>query len=137
MFGNTGKTISTLKIDLGDGSGLQTRSLNAPFSTTYSTTGYKTINYKVTFTDNSTLISHSRIYVEITAEEGSPGGGSISKAYHARTGHTLQISTSSGIKKAFLQIRLSDTHLDDNIIKPLIVVEGIDFWKITTPNNPK
>ena len=136
MFGNTGKTIGTLKIDLGDGSGLQTRLLNTPFSTTYNTAGYKTINYQITFTDNSTLISHSRIYVEVTAEDGSPGGSAISKVYHARTGDTIQISTPSGIKKAFLQIRLNNNHTNDNIIKPLIVVEGIDFWKIATPNNP-
>ena len=136
MFGNTGKTISTLKIDLGDGIGLQTRSVNSPFSATYTTTGYKTITYQVSFTDNSTLISHSRIYVEVSPVEETPGGGSISSAYHARTGHTITINTPDGVKKAFLQIMLSNNHTNDDIIKPLIVVEGIDFWKITTPNNP-
>ncbi|MFC5283725.1 hypothetical protein [Pedobacter alpinus] len=135
-FGNTGKTISTLKIDLGDGQGWRTVQMDIPFNTQYNSTGYKIFNYEVTYTDNSIYQGHSRVYVEYEQEIFTPGGGDNRSYPNNGLDTVITSNTSMGIKAATLQIRLSDTNTSNTIQKPLIVVEGIDFWRITTPNNP-
>ena len=135
IYGNTGTTISQLKIDLGDGTGLRTVQQGQAFNTRYSSGGYKNLTYQVTYTDNTVNTGHSRIYVEWQQDYYSPGGHE-SMFFHTGTGGTVQINTGQGIKQAFLQVRLSDQRTGTTIRKPLIVVEGIDFWRITSPNDP-
>ncbi len=132
MFGNTGKTISQLKINLDDGNGLRVVPVGNAFTATYNSGGVKNVTYEVTFTDYTVLTSHSKIYIEVVAEDYyTPGGGDYSEQFHARTDVNLVANTSNGTKRATLQIRLSNNHANDDILKPLIVVEGIDFWRIT------
>ncbi|MEX8549114.1 MAG: T9SS type A sorting domain-containing protein [Mucilaginibacter sp.] len=132
MFGNTGKSISQLKINLDDGNGLRNVAIGSAFTATYSTGGLKNVTYEVTFNDYTVLTSHSKIYIEKVAEDYyAPGGGDYSEQFHARTNVDLVANTSNGTKRATLQIRLSNNHANDDILKPLIVVEGIDFWRIT------
>ncbi|MDA9554938.1 hypothetical protein N9R54_01770 [Pelobium sp.] len=135
LFGNTGKTISTLKIDLGDGQGWRTVQADVDINTQYSSGGFKVFNYEVTYTDNSVYTGHSRIYVDYQQETYSPGGGNLSDYFHPIQDGHVSMNTTTGIKNARLQIRLSDSNTSNTIQKPLIVVEGIDFWRITSSEN--
>jgi hypothetical protein len=135
IFGNTGKTISQLKIDVGDGARLRAVSIGQAFSAQYSTSGEKIIIYQATYTDNSVFTGHSSINVQLKAQNGSPGGGEMSAYFHQGDGATVTASTPYGVKKAFLQVQLSNNHADNVIRNPLIVVEGIDYWRIVAPND--
>ncbi len=82
LFGNTGKTISTLKIDLGDGQGWRTVQPDVAINTQYSSGGFKIFNYEVTYTDSSVYTGHSRIYIDYQQETYSPGGGNLSDQFY-------------------------------------------------------
>jgi hypothetical protein len=134
MFGNTGKTISTLKINLGDGQGWRTVQVDVPFNTQYNSTGFKIFDYEVTYTDNSIYQGHSRVYIKYEQESFTPGGG-LSQVYRELSNPTISVNTPNGQRNATLQVWLSQQHSTNAIEKPLIVVEGIDFWRITDPND--
>lgn len=117
---------------MGDGTGLHTVPVGTAFTANYTASGIKEINYQVTYTDNSIYTGHSKIYIDYQAEDYVPGGGSNMLFFHPIADEVV----SSGNKTATLQIRLSNQNTSSIIKKPLIVVEGIDFWKISSPMNP-
>ena len=123
MFGNTGKTISTLKINLGDGQGWRTVQVDVPFNTQYNSTGFKIFDYEVTYTDNSIYQGHSRVYIKYEQESFTPGGG-LSQVYRELSNPTISVDTPNGQRNATLQVWLSQQHSTNAIEKPLIVVEG-------------
>ncbi|KHJ36918.1 karilysin [Pedobacter glucosidilyticus] len=131
MFGNTEKTINQLMVNMDDGAGLHAVPVGTAFTANYTASGIKEINYQVTYTDNSIYTGHSKIYIDYQAEDYVPGGGSNMLFFHPIADEVV----SSGNKTATLQIRLSNQNTSSIIKKPLIVVEGIDFWKISSPND--
>lgn len=136
-FGNTGKTIASIKVDFGNGSGWQTLTMNVLKAVSYSATGYKELKYEITYTDSTILTGHSQIYIDLQQEDEAPGGGESKGMFYTRIGDArVNASTAEGTKYATLQIALSQQNISGQIKKPLIVVEGIDFWKILSPNAP-
>ncbi len=136
IFNNTGKTITSLKMDAGDGSGMKVYTVGSAQSIHYTTGGEKTLQYQVTFSDNSVSIGHSSIYIDYRAAlPSSPGGGSIMQEFHGDLPVTITASTPYGVKKAFLNFAYSNQHADNVIRKPLLVVEGFDPWRIVAPND--
>lgn len=121
---------------MGDGQGWRTVQADVAINTQYDSGGFKVFNYEVTYTDNSIYTGHSRIYVDYQQETYTPGGGNLNDYFYPIADGHVSVNTSTGLKNATLQIRLSDSNTSNTIQKPLIVVEGIDFWRITTPNNP-
>ncbi len=63
FYSNTGKTINTLKIDFNDGVGFRTITANIPVAVTYSTEGEKKLIFKVTYTDATSVESHTKVDV--------------------------------------------------------------------------
>ncbi len=135
MFGNTGKTISTLKVNFDNGNGLQSLTTGMAYSAQYSSSGYKTLTYQITYTDNSVYTGHSKIYIDYQNESYTPGGGDFAKYFYPIADHPITVNVNGVAKHANLEIRLSNSNTAGTIQKPLIVVEGIDFWKITSPTD--
>ena len=136
IFGNTGKVISLIKVDFGDGNGLQTISLNTAKGVTYTNGGAKNLIYEVTYTDNTTFTGHSSLYINYIVDTSDPGDN-LRTTLHAKIpDRRISASTMSGTRYATLEIALSAQNTTNTIKKPLIIVEGIDFWRILTPNQP-
>jgi hypothetical protein len=133
MFSNN--TVSQILMDAGDGSGYQQVQPGQPLSVHYTSSGTKTLTYQITV-NGASLYAHSYVDINYQAEGGTPGGGDAMSWYHpSSTVGTVQVSTPLGIKRAFIHVQLSNSHSDDIIQHPLIVAEGIDYWRITAPND--
>lgn len=137
FFTNSTKTISTIQCDQGNG--YFNIQWNVPF-TLSDLQGYgnfKTIKFKLNFTDGSSLVSQTQLSffsdVSTTQSTVTPQSfpyftGSIpitsSKSYLGESG------------KGTIYVALSSKNLTGRIRKPLIVAEGFDAWKILTPGDP-
>jgi Secretion system C-terminal sorting domain len=63
FYSNVSKTISTIQVDpLGTGT-YQTVYMNTAFTVNYSDTGIYTINIKITYSDGSTNVAHTKVIV--------------------------------------------------------------------------
>lgn len=137
-YSNMGKTISTLRVDFGDGGGYRTITPNVPMSILYGSEGEKTIRFKVTYTDNSFKESRTRIeVVNVSPQEAQARYGGLNilefnfplqnfhqpKAYQGKVAKSL--------------VTVEYTNPEKKIRKPLIIIEGFDPWKILTPFNPE
>lgn len=63
FFGNTGKTISSIQVDPKGTGTYQTASLNVPLNVTYDTSGFYTVNVKITYTDATVKLSHTKLTI--------------------------------------------------------------------------
>jgi len=129
IFGNSGKTISQVKVNMGDGLGLRNVSTGVAFTSNYASSGIKDLNYQVTYTDATVYNGHSQVYINRT--QSTPA----QVQFKPMTTVRISASTSNGTKYATLQIQLSNHNPGSKIIKPFIISEGIDFWKIASPND--
>jgi len=64
FFTNTGKTIQTLKVDLGDGNGLKKVPFDQEIQASYQTEGVKACQVMVKYTDGSTFYSNFDLFVQ-------------------------------------------------------------------------
>ncbi|WP_422355362.1 T9SS type A sorting domain-containing protein [Roseivirga pacifica] len=126
---NSGKTLSGRYIDLGDGQGYRSVNWNSTVSATYSSDGIKTVKVKLTFTDGTSLESHSKIKVintvqptAVTSFDPSCGRNFINTPPVITASRSYQGVTAS----AELGIRYGQGHCNNEIINPLIIVEGFD-----------
>jgi hypothetical protein len=124
---NTGKTLSSLQVDFGDGQGYQTVSWNSPVNVSYSTDGEKTIKVKFTYTDATVVESHSKIEVVDTAIslQMAAFDPSCGRTTSGSTTITSTRSFSGVTASANIRVRYGQGHCNE-IHNPLIVVEGFD-----------
>ena len=125
FYSNTGKTVSLLHLD--DGNGYQQAYWDTPVSFYYSSGGIKTIKAKITYTDATVYESHFNIYV---AES------TFSLFYTPLPDVPLTAARihSGSAATGRIQIRISDQN-NGLIKKPLIIAEGFDSNLILgTPN---
>tara|TARA_R110002050_G_scaffold80217_5_gene171718 strand:+ start:2451 stop:5528 length:3078 start_codon:yes stop_codon:yes gene_type:complete len=124
IYTNTGLTINQVQIDFDNGQGYQTVTLNTDKSISYTSGGIKELKYKITYTNNSILYSHSKILLDYTPNYQARYDGNVLLFNRAvRTGNAWNGATASG----FVTIELAPGRTQ--LTKPLIVVEGFD------PNN--
>ena len=65
FYNKSGKTISNIKADFGDGQGYRTISQNTEVTASYGTQGEKTFKLKITYTDASVAEGYCKFYVKI------------------------------------------------------------------------
>ena len=85
LLNNTSASLTTLSIDLGDGAGARTVSLNTPITANYTDTGWFTWTIKAVLSNSTTLQCYSKFYVA-----GLNGGIPVAaneKAIFPRTGN--------------------------------------------------
>lgn len=126
IYSNTGLTISQIQVDFDNGQGYQTLNLDTNINVNYNSGGVKEIKYKITYTNNTIIYSHSKILLNYIPSQN----------YQARysgfgTGIIRKTITGNGWNgdsaKGFVTVELAPGHAQ--ITKPLIIVEGFD------PNN--
>lgn len=121
IYTNTGLTISQLQIDFDNGQGYQTVTLNATKSVIYTSGGIKALKYKITYTNNSIMYSHSKIWIDyIPNEQARFNGSPLLFNRLPITGSNWQGSNATG----FVTVELAAGHTQ--LTKPLIVIEGFD-----------
>ncbi len=139
---NTGKTISTIQVDFGEGVGYQNISLNVVKSVAYSNPGNKTVKCKVTYTDNSVYESMTQISVMDALSLQARYTGSATQSITTEQFITGLLTYSQSPAPA--QVRIStlfgfnSSGVQDFVLnKPLIWIEGFDPGSFLFPTNPR
>ncbi|MBS1736114.1 MAG: T9SS type A sorting domain-containing protein [Bacteroidetes bacterium] len=146
FFGNTAKTISSIQVDSKGTGAYQTATLNVPLNVTYDTSGFYTVNVKITYTDGTIKLSHTKITVHSISNGGlafnknnfiSPFKGT-GPPYWAEPfifgthyPYTSQPITATKAYQGILgqgdyTVDLSVNNTSGKIKKPLIIVDGFD-----------
>ena len=132
-YTNSGKTITSVVVDMGDGNGFQTVSWDTPFEITYASAGNKVFVIKYTFSDATVLQTHGKIAVNFSSQFKSAYGYYLTQAYSPNPNPFVANQYHSG---GTVTVRFGSGHGDGIIRKPFIVAEGFDPWKIMYPNVP-
>jgi len=126
-YGNTGKTVSSIGVDCGDGQGLRTIAWNTVFYTSYATTGYKRLLFRFTYSDGTVMQSQARILVREVSD--------IAATYNPFLRPTFTVEGPRPLG-ADVTVALSRFNATGRLRRPLIVAEGYDPWRIFSPNAP-
>jgi len=151
MFGNTGKTLSSIQVDpMGTGY-YQSASLDVPINISYDSAGYYTINIIFHYTDGTTEVAHTKVivYPSIISDltygtnhiplsyrgTGPPFVKGISDVLHPTySGIGVTVIPIVGSKSfmgladtAFAIVNFAANNHSGKIQKPLIVAEGFDM----------
>jgi hypothetical protein len=116
MVGNTGKTVQSIEVRFHDDGEFLPATWDAPISFSYATDGQKTITFRVTCTDGSSLSSHTNILVKIP--------DMIQMTYNS--GNRTDITIPATGQHAGGNIQIQYSRADRTLRKPLIVAEGFD-----------
>ncbi len=133
-YTNAGKTITSMAVDMGNGTGFQSVSWNTPFTVTYSSAGNKVFVIKYTFSDATVLQTHGKIVVNFSLQLKGAYGYYFTQAYSPNPNPFTANQYHSG---GTVTVRFGKDHTDRKIYKPFIVAEGFDPWKIMYPNQPE
>ncbi|MBK0383656.1 T9SS type A sorting domain-containing protein [Pedobacter sp. SD-b] len=133
IFGNTGKTISAIAVDIDSSGNWQNVTLNSPFNISFSTEGFYPIAIRFTFTDNSIKYAHTKIavYPNPEALDTLNSGGLQTNSFSPyRTLSNEDITADKsylGVAgQGDITIQLALNNSTGQIRKPLIVAEGFD-----------
>lgn len=139
FYTNTGKTISTVNIDFGDGAGYRNVSANEPIPIVYDAAGVKTLRVKITYTDSSVKESRTKINVTNIPDslpmQARYGGVNIDTLDFPLAGFHPPKAYNNKVAGARVTVEYSEPGIQV-IRKPLIIVEGFDPWKIMNPDDP-
>ncbi|GHS87357.1 hypothetical protein FACS1894201_08600 [Bacteroidia bacterium] len=113
-YSNSTKTIQKREINFNNESGYLIAAWNTPVSYIFEEGGIKTIYFKLTYTDGSSYISKTNIYVNDMDEEDSEDLGIFDTI----------LSESSFHSGGRIQVRYASNHT--TIQNPLIIAEGFD-----------
>jgi len=133
FYGNTGKIVSQVQADFGDGLGYRTVSFNQNINVTYSNDGLKTLRFKINYSDGTHYESRSQVKVN----------GVVSTCPNCRfTGDNaqeLRITADSPYmgEAASATVTIETADAGNVLDQPLIVVEGFDAWQIISPDEPE
>jgi hypothetical protein len=127
---NTGKSIGSLQIDFGDGSGYRIVSLNTTVSVNYITNGVKNVLFKLTYTDNTVMESQGQVSATgINDVSQNPSARYVDNTsppiIFPRTDFPLPKSYQGQSGGAVVTIAYGNNN--GNVIRrPLFVIEGFD-----------
>jgi len=120
-FSNSGKTLSGLFIDGGNGNGYLPVSWSNPVAFSYPTAGWKTIRVKVTYTDGTMYESHASFKVR-----QATSGGDLLPRYAGAADLVQHFAANAGHSGGTVYVKFSSRNTQRRIIRPLIIVEGYD-----------
>lgn len=124
-YSNRGKTISSIKVNYGDGVGLRTASWGVPLTASYNNNGTYRITMMVTYSDNSVVQCYSNFEVS--------GVGITTASFELFPDDFQQFFPTANHSGADVLIGYSNQNNTFQIQRPLIVVEGYDISSIA-PN---
>lgn len=130
VFSNSNGTLNQIQIDYGNGQGYQSVSLNQSKSITYTSGGEKVIKVKFSFSNGTTLESHSKIWLDYIApnqpiQKNFNGAGFLIENGNTWFNRTVSGNTWNGNSATGrITIELAPGHTE--LTKPLIVIEGFD-----------
>ena len=120
IYANTGKTLTEVAIDFGNGLGYQNIYIGNDHGVTYSSGGEKIMKVRFSYSDGTIINSHSKLYVDYVAPAAVAryAGGNREVTITA----TKAYQGILGVGNITIEYAGTDGILD----KPLIVVEGFD-----------
>jgi hypothetical protein len=126
FYSNNGKTVSDIAYNIGGGSSYTSIGFNTAANVTFDTTGWYTINIRVTYTDNTIRYGHTKVLVY-----SNPSYGQSSARFGITRFRSIETITATEQYQNVagtvqLNIQLSVNNTTGSIRKPLIVVEGFD-----------
>jgi len=129
FFSNTGKSITSVQIDFGDGSGYRTITFNTPVSVSFSSNGVKNVLFRVTYTDNTAMESQTQVEVTDVQDPSHNPAARYSTNFSSEpfphTNFPVPLSYQGQYGSALVTVAYGRNN--GNVIrKPLIVVEGFD-----------
>jgi hypothetical protein len=149
---NSKGIVNHIEVDPGDGQGYRTITPDVPLPVNYADTGLKIWNFKLYLTDNSILQSHTRLQVNQDTYgqnivDNQLNINSLSRNHTTRALATAASLPQTGVSgfypftstetylglpaSGYVTVKLAPNHT--SIQKPLIIVEGFDVGKYTTP----
>jgi len=140
---NSKTLVDHIEVDVADGSGYRTLTPNIPLSVSYADTGLKIWNFKLFLTNSTVLQSHTRLQITEDAYGQNPpptiGGGlstmGVTPGRPGGTPHFYYVSSTDTYMgrhgSGSITVALAPGH--SQIQKPLIVMEGFDAGRYTTP----
>ncbi len=136
FYNKSGKTVSLIQADFGDGQGYRTISLNAEVAVNYASEGTKTFKLKIKYTDNSTYESWGKLYVSniVNTNNSRYNSSNIRTVVFPVSGFPSPLVYKSKVAGATVTIEYAGTN--QILDKPLIVIEGYDGWKLLSPDDP-
>jgi len=127
FFTNTGKTLSSTRVDFGDGAGYVAVGWNTPINVLYGTVGNKTIKLRLQYTDGTVAESQSAFGVSRIAFASRYGT-------NPRDIQNFDANGNHSGGRAFIQYQRNRQNTRQ-IVKPLIVVEGFDVSHLRSFRN--
>jgi hypothetical protein len=124
FFRNNTKSIRYLVINFNNESGNKTVPLNVPISYTFPAGGQKTIYFRIYYTDGTSYISRTRIYVNSNSTGLRAGQTSLIDKKES-------IPASSTHSGGEMQIHFSKNNSSGKLKKPLIIAEPFDMSATT------
>lgn len=136
FYSNTSKTISSVQANFADGSGFRTLTPNTTVNINYTSSGTKTLIFRVNYTDGTSRESHTKINVEVVSGVATAryGGNNIEEFPFPRPGFHPPREYLG--ERAGALVTVEYTNAAREIRKPLIIVEGFDPWHILFPEDP-
>jgi len=136
FFSNMGKTISNIMIDFGEG--FHTYAVGTPVSYNFGSAGERIIRFRLNYTDGSYKESHSKLNITESDSEASArytGANIETLEFPLTDGLTPAPKAYQGVAgRALVTIEYAGT--DQELRRPLIIVEGFDAWRILSGDNP-
>lgn len=133
--------IQSIQGDFADGSGYRNITTNTSFTVNYPDTGQKIIQFKITLATGQIFTSRTGIWIY-------PGNANMNLSQTKKSSKTMEergslenndveIPGTSAHSGGELQIHYSAANqYTHNITNPLIIAEGFDPWRLTSPNDP-
>ncbi|MGQ7856651.1 T9SS type A sorting domain-containing protein [Pedobacter sp. WC2501] len=137
FYSNSGKTLQSAAVDIGETGSYQTVQLNSPSTVNFTQTGFVSIAIRMTFSDGTICNGHTKVLVyplpdSSTSNTASKNTGNQTQRFGL--GRTVTKETVVATKsylgkqgKGDITIQLSQNNYTGQIRKPLIVVEGFDM----------
>lgn len=132
IFSNTGKSISTIEINFGNGEGYREISLNEEFLVSWPDTGDYLITWRTTYTDHSRYYSYSELKV-----------GNTKKSAYSGYNFSPDVSdwevylTSGESQNLGINVQIEYGCGNHKLLKPFIFVEGWNPPSLLTNNKPR
>ncbi|MEM1406719.1 MAG: DNRLRE domain-containing protein [Bacteroidota bacterium] len=132
FYTNTGKTISQIQADFGDGQGYRNVLMDQDNYVTYNANGIKTLHFRVSYTDGTSYESRSQVEVRGVARACPScrftGNNAVELSFTATRPFAGEAASAT--------VTIETADVGNVLDKPLIVVEGFDAWRIISPDNP-
>lgn len=121
IFSNVGKTISSIKVDFGNGQGFQSVNQNQAIQISYTSFGEKNITTKITYSDQSEVVAHSKLTLIAAASKNYYVADHVETIFGTPF---LDEEGSTETGSAEISVFLACGH--KSLVKPLIWVEGFN-----------